>query len=404
MNQSNVLSGWSELPAELLDIISTKLINYVDYVRLRAVCPSWKSHLPKKPSHLLKLTQLPWLLLPHYENNIVSETHCSFFNIADEKTYRLELPEAIAKGKQCWGSPHGWLVTLDEEGPCFGLLNPLTRDEKRLPTLFFFPSTLQNDQVSSIVLPWDSIGYLRYSSVVKAALFAKPSVSTGYIVIVLMEDGPCNLAFFRSGDMAWTPILEAEQNIYKDVVCFEGQFYVVDSKGSVYLCHLGASPNVVKVADPPENPFADGPEKMYLVESVNELLLVYRHHIYLNGRSYDSTYYFTVHKPDLSKSSSWSNVEDMGDQVLFLGTNCSFSLSARNYPFRRNSIYYTDDYRFPIGSLGDSQSRSECIRGYDLGLFNLDDGGVDMLPSCPVSNLINVKYMRPAPVWITLSP
>ncbi|KAF5207629.1 Ubiquitin-protein ligase, partial [Thalictrum thalictroides] len=179
MNPSKVLSRWPELPSELLDVIARKLISYVDYVRLRAVCPSWRLNLPKKPS----FTQLPLLLLPHYENNIVSETHCSLFNLSDEKTYRLELPEVIAKGKQCWGSPHGWLVVLDEEGPFLSLLNPLTRDQIQLPSLFFFPSTLQNDQVSNIVLPWDSIGYLRNSYVVKAALFAKPSVSTDFIVM-----------------------------------------------------------------------------------------------------------------------------------------------------------------------------------------------------------------------------
>ncbi|KAF5204882.1 F-box protein skip23 [Thalictrum thalictroides] len=401
MNQSTV-NCWSDLPSELLDLIAQNLRNYVDYVRLRAVCPSWHSNLPKKPNHLL--TQLPWLLLPHYDNNIISETHCSFFNLADNQTYRLELPEVLGNGKVCWGSPHGWLVILNQEGPLLSLLNPLTREEIRLPSLFFFPETILRDDLAGIVIPWDSIGYLRNSKIVKALLFGNPSETTDYVVIVIMTGGPCSLAFFRAGAVAWTLFMDTRKISFLDVVLFRGQFYAVDYAAHVYICYLGVSPNIVQIANPAET-YADAePEAKYLVESVNELLLVYRYQFHIWATRSNSTYYFTVHKLELSES-KWTVVDDLEEQVLFLGTHCSFSLSAGSYPCcRGNSVYYTDEHWDPSGTPSLSKGSCNCVRGYDLGVFSLYDGDVELPPSYPLPSSCSIKCIVPPPVWVTLAP
>ncbi|PIA27254.1 hypothetical protein AQUCO_08200046v1 [Aquilegia coerulea] len=400
MNQSTVWC-WSNLPNELLDLISQNLTNYVDYVRLRAVCPTWRSNLPKKPNHLV--TQLPWLLLPHYDNNTICETHCSFFNLADNKTYRLELPEVLGDGMICWGSPHGWLVIMKQEGPLLSLLNPLTREEIQLPSLFFFPETSLREDLAGVVIPWDSIGYLGKSKIVKALLFGNPCESD-YVVIVIMTGGPCSLAFFQVGAVAWTLFMDTYKMCFLDVVFFKGQFYAVDYAAHVYICHLGASPTVVKVADPAETYVDAEPETKYLVESVNELLLVYRYEVHNWATISDSTYYFTVHKLQLSES-RWSLVDDLKEQVLFLGRNCSFSLSAGSYPCcRGNSVYYTDEHRDPIDIPSLFKVSCNCLRGYDLGVFSLYDGDVERPPSYPLPSPCSIKCIVPPPVWVTLAP
>ncbi|KAF9599822.1 hypothetical protein IFM89_001768 [Coptis chinensis] len=419
MNQQMVLSRWSELAPELLDFISKKLTNYVDYVRVRAVCPSWRSNLPKKPFHLL--TQLPWLLLPQFNTNTISETYCSFFNLVDNKTYRLELPEVLGKGKKCWGSPHGWLVVLREEGPSFSLLNPLTRAQIHLPSLYLSPST---SPIGNIVLPWDYVGYLRNCCVVKAVLFANPSESTDFVVMVILEEGPCGLAFYKSGTVAWILITDTEDIIFQDIVCFKGQFYAADSKGNVYICNIGASPNVVKVADPSGGLPCDEPQQRYLVESGKELLMLYRYQ--LPKTPYDLTYYFTLSKLDLSEA-KWSRVVDLGDKGLFLGTNCSYSVSVREYrSCIENSVYFTDDMRHRLPGFGDCRGlypyvtaqflgvfnvfedgyfrfMNGRVRGYDFGVFSIDKGITDPLP-CPIPNPNDIRCILPPPVWVTLSP
>ncbi|KAL5714530.1 hypothetical protein ACHQM5_016477 [Ranunculus cassubicifolius] len=415
MDQSTVAGGWSELPAELLDSIIRRLNNYIDYIRVRSVCPLWRSNLPRKPKPYHLVTQIPWLLLPTYKNNSLSETRCSFFNLAENKPYLLDLPEVLGEGKRCWGSPHGWIVLVDEEGPFFSLLNPLTKARIHLPSLFYYPSSLET---GNIVLPWDSIGIFRGSYIVKAVLIANP-LMTEFVVMVIMERAPCALAFFKSGTEAWTLIAESEGTIFHDLVCFQGEFYAVDSNGTVYLLDLSDKSKVVKIANPPEALLeVESFRQSYLVESENELLLVYRYFKKPRGTPFCSTSYFTAYKLALSNS-TWSQMSDLTEQVLFLGTNCSFSLSARDYPScRGNSIYFTDDQYclvpgntgtyseqdiFLPGPFGFLRFKSACIRGHDWGIFGLANG-VEPLPGCPVPDAEKIKQLMPAPLWVTISP
>ncbi|PIA58616.1 hypothetical protein AQUCO_00500510v1 [Aquilegia coerulea] len=390
MEKSTNPSRWSELLPDLLLLIAS-YINCADYVRVRAVCLSWKSALPRKP-------QFPWLLLPMFNNNTISESHCGFFDLLDEKVYKLELPEIVRMGKRCWGSPHGWLIIMHEKGTLFSLLNPLTRVRIRLPLLVFPSYLLEKGHIIR------SIDNIFDFDIVKAVLFANPSEITDFIVMVIMKEGPCGLAFFRFGTESWIRIKDTEGIVFHDVVCFNGQFFAVDEHANVYICDLGASPNICRVAGPPETVEDDESEHNYLVESARGFLLVHRYCEHIQDTSLYLSYYFTVHKLDLSNL-KWCELEDIGDQVLFLGTNGSFSLSARDHPgCEENSIYYTDDKRCKNRSPGESKSRNCCIIGADLGVFHLAGGNVEPLPNLSVPKPLHGEYMFPPPVWITPSP
>ncbi|KAF5187413.1 F-box protein skip23 [Thalictrum thalictroides] len=392
MKKSTVNSLWSELPLELLELITRNLVNYVDYVRLRAVCPSWRHILPKKPHH--HLTQLPWLFYSHFDHTF-SEIWGYYCNLADNQAYHLDLSEVLGKKERCWGSPHGWLVLLSEEDTLFSLKNPLTGAEIKLP-LAVSRSLTQN---YSQDLTWNMLSCLFDLYVAKAVLFANPSASNDYIVMVIMENGPCGLAFFQSGTEAWTLIMQARQIVFHDVVCFHGKFYAVDEDGNVYICNLGASPDVVKVADPPKGFPHKKPLEKYLVASLNELLLVYRYRI-LIGTILESTNDFTVYRLDLGEL-KWSEVNELGDQVLFLGRNCSFSLSARNYPScRANSIYFTFNQRYET----DYTNRQGYCRGHDAGIFNLHNRRIINPIAGSAPTPFFTQHMLSPPVWVTISP
>ncbi|XP_058181091.1 probable F-box protein At1g65740 [Rhododendron vialii] len=126
------MGQWSELPEQFLEAIDERVVLYVDKVRLRSVCASWHSTLPKLPHQ--KFHQSPCLLLPSRNNSVRT---CGLFSPLDKKFYHLELPE-LAEGRLFIGSSHGWVVTC-EDSSSLRLFNPLTRAHLKLPPTSCFP-------------------------------------------------------------------------------------------------------------------------------------------------------------------------------------------------------------------------------------------------------------------------
>lgn len=54
----SMASGWAHLPDDLLDMVAQRTTGIKDYVRLRAVCKSWRFFLRPK-------SRSPWLILPY---------------------------------------------------------------------------------------------------------------------------------------------------------------------------------------------------------------------------------------------------------------------------------------------------------------------------------------------------
>jgi hypothetical protein len=165
-------------------------------------------------------------LLP-YQND--SPNHRGFYNLADGKTYRLELPEAYEK--RCCGSSHGWLVMV-EETPAIFLLNPLKKPESIFlhypPSLINFPTEVvfknsRNLHPSSIR---SSKQRPRDRFIRKVRVSADPSLVSNFMVMAIYGTEHENLAFCASGDIAWTIIRETSPPLnYKDIMFHEGNFF-----------------------------------------------------------------------------------------------------------------------------------------------------------------------------------
>lgn len=98
---------------------------------------------------------------------------------------------------------------------------------------------------------------------------------------------------------------------------------------------------------------------------------------------------FKVYKLDLS-SSSWVEVENIGEDVLFLGLNLSMSISSCHFPgYKGNCIYYTDG-PMSFGGRRHKQANS------DIGVFKLDKGIVEKLPGFKC----DPKFLWLPPVWL----
>lgn len=389
---------WSQLPVELLEVIAKKLTVYIDYIRFRAVCSSWRSSVPNFPRHLP--CQLPWLMLPKSHRRL---SRCGFFSLSENKVHSLNLPEASHSKRLC-GSSCGWLIILDET-PVITAVNPINRAKINLPHLSSFPNVLQFnlfDIGREYTLRTRTGGVysrnlkeMRDYFLKKVIFSSSPSSEEDCVAFaILIQTG--ELAFCNKGDKAWTFIENAE-SYSEDVIYHNGLFYAVDKSGSVVVCDVnGPSPSVSLV----ETPQQFGGDMQYLVSSLNELLLVTRYvdleFEYDAGHPYMvyKTYLFEVFRLDM-KGPSWVNIRSLGNQVLFLGENASLSLLASDFSgCKANCIYYTDDY---------SESNYDGLWGYhDLGIFNLEDCRIEQLQCYPPR--LNSREQWPPPVWITPNP
>ncbi|WVZ86866.1 hypothetical protein U9M48_033585 [Paspalum notatum var. saurae] len=115
-------SDWADLPDDLLDMVAKRTPGIKDYVRLRAVCKSWRSFLRPK--------SMPPLLMLPYDPRGESCTR-AFLDVSDGTVHELDLPET--RGYRCCGSSHGWFVL--ERWPDLCLLNPATRERVQVPPL-----------------------------------------------------------------------------------------------------------------------------------------------------------------------------------------------------------------------------------------------------------------------------
>ncbi|KAJ4778524.1 F-box SKIP23-like protein (DUF295) [Rhynchospora pubera] len=127
-SSSSKFRDWAHLPPEIVELISSKVKSTTDYVRFRAVCPSWRSASDPKPRHRLP-PQLPWLMLPY---NRRDPTCVYFDDIWESKRRKFHLPEA--KGMVYLASYRGWFLLTDYSKTKVFLLNPLTRARIQLPS------------------------------------------------------------------------------------------------------------------------------------------------------------------------------------------------------------------------------------------------------------------------------
>ncbi|KAF6137143.1 hypothetical protein GIB67_030907 [Kingdonia uniflora] len=129
----------------------------------------------------------------------------NFFSLSVDRHVNLLLPEA--QGRRCWGSSHGWLITLGSDMD-ISLLNALARAQiDQLPQLPRFES-FDRDNIKKIIL----------SSKLSS------TVDKNCKLMVLYSQSKI-LAVCSPGEKSWTT-LESTIGQLSDVIYFEGMLYV----------------------------------------------------------------------------------------------------------------------------------------------------------------------------------
>ncbi|KAF5746152.1 F-box protein SKIP23-like [Tripterygium wilfordii] len=269
-------TDWASLKTDILEAIA-KLLSVEDYIRAQAVCGPWQSVLKETPFKPKPHHQLPWLMLPEDSSDI-----CRFYSFYDRKVHTKELPELC--GRRCCGSSCGWMVMVDKSPDVF-LLNPVTRSQIQLPPITTFPEIV-GFGVSELgreeYIFRNDLGdeerrsgeFMKYCFFDKVTVVENPFPSGGYMAMGIYGDLG-HLAFCREGDQRWTLVHQQDELIFfYDVVYWKGNFYAVDSAGTLVVCDLeGPVPKFRIILTPQPAIIGD---KNYLVVSGDVLLLVSR--------------------------------------------------------------------------------------------------------------------------------
>ncbi|KAJ1390535.1 F-box-like domain superfamily [Sesbania bispinosa] len=359
---------WSSLPGGTLEMVAEKL-TLIDCLSLSKVCSSWNTvlgeELPNWQRH-----GFPWLLVSGQQNKEVK----TCISILENRVWEFELSEAY--GKYCWGSFRDWLIMvkdLDSVHIEVSLLNPFTKRQISLPSIWNF-----------------------YHKVVLSGL---PSENN--FICMLLHSQNRELAFWIPGAQSWHKHkLTGEP--FEDAVFCNGSFYLLGDGFNIWQIDVKSIYSSIGEGDDfgtlskieiqfheikrPEifqlqegmalQSHDDNQILRYLVESCGELLLVCR---YFSSKH--ETQKFEVYSLDYCQS-SWKKVEDLGDQMIFLGKCCSTSFSARELGVGiGNSIYFCNDAAAPWWNEWDSDHLKGIslrlgfnkTKGRDWGIFRLDN-------------------------------
>ncbi|XP_021280357.1 F-box/kelch-repeat protein At1g57790-like [Herrania umbratica] len=370
--QEEFEAGWGSIVGDLLRCIVDKT-SIRDRIRMSAVCRFWQNSLKDE-----KINFPICLMLSEKE----SSDKRSFNSNAEEVIIELDLPEI--RGRRCWGTPFGWLVTfgLDLE---IRLFNPLSKASLSLPSLRSFDNDFDYP-------PED----LRLYFIKKVFLSSSPT-SPDCIAMAIcgVSNRDETLVFAKPGDQVWTQICFIFS--MDDITCFNGNFFVVLITGEVLICEdlNGPSPKLVEFAAPPSTVHLG--HKKYIVDLGGDLCMITRgvgrYDIrYDSGRveRTDLTEEFEIFKLDMH-TKNWEKILSLGEHSLFLGNCCTFSVLAANYPrCRANCIYFTDDnfYYYP-------QARVS-----DIGIYNCDNTkDINYINDYEV---LDLRSTFSPPLWIKL--
>ncbi|PKU66153.1 probable F-box protein At1g44080 [Dendrobium catenatum] len=341
------MPDWSVLPRDLLLHISEHFTTFVDFIRFRSVCSSWRSAASTRrvpPS-------LPLLAFPPVDPDDSNPT-CFFLSVSEARFLKQCLPNSC-RDKRFIGSANGWFVMRGKDPftSDASLLNPLTGTEIHLPPLC--PHHFGRTGVEFVF-----------------KIVVSSPVAAGQISAIAILGCSMQLALTRPGADEWT--LFGSSPNYQDALFFGGRFLVVDRFKRVFACEVDESsgPRLVEVMRYVSPiPFL-WRERCYLVDSAGELMMVIR---LFDATNAVKTTGFEVFKVDPNHRNQWIEVSSLGDRSLFVGLNRSISIRAREHPgCIENCIYFADD----------DFSHSGWFSGhkFDIGVFNLGNSSIDFFP------------------------
>jgi len=184
------------------------------------------------------------------------------------------------------------------------------------------------------------------------------------------------IVFARLGDEKWTRL--PSHRYFQDCIYKDGLLYAATSFGEIVAFDL-SGPVVTKkiIMDRVKN--FSGRERFYIVQAPwGDLLQVRRPEVWIkkeaDGHQHQATFENKIKWMEIYKvcgvTRKLEQINNLGDHVLFLGSNQSLCCRAKEYPqLKPNHVYFTDDV---------SCVEFTCKRGYRLNIGVLNFGSKRM--------------------------
>ncbi|KAK9990058.1 hypothetical protein SO802_025043 [Lithocarpus litseifolius] len=339
----------SELPSELLLPIGKGLDTRIEILRFRGVCKSWRSAIscsdfiprfplkfpnPFPPPRRRRRRRLSWLALSHDEaDHLHQQTICLLHEII---LYRLT-PSA--------SSDKGWLIKVED---CkMHLLDP---HRERYESESDSPNILPNNFV---LLDYGTVELTRahtleIQSLIPIGRVNKVVMFNDCHVFVVYGDG--KLGHAKCGDESLTCLGEMGLE-FDDVIVYEGQVYVVDRFGICWWIKINDSTlDLVKFWNTCGSDCLK--TQKHLVESDGTIYIVDRQlDREWRGRHYACVVGFKVYKKN-EWGGEWVLEESLGDRAFILRSDCSLSVSTREFfGYEGNCIYFTQQNQIHVFNL-----------------------------------------------------
>ncbi|KAL0741167.1 hypothetical protein Bca4012_082680 [Brassica carinata] len=324
------MPDWTQLPEELLHIITEKLENCFSVIHARSVCSSWRSTFPF-PDCLLR----PSYSLPAFRDfPYVSKGLCTLEKVP-LFLFRVQTPSA---------SPSEYLlggVGRDESVDYMEFQYPIQFSVKipgSEPTLL----NIRNSQVFPLGHQYRMMGWDPESWTTKYKGVAFLPLNKEGEEFVVLINYTMDLLVLRSSEMRWMRLKETSNAQCCHVVAFRGRFYATFISGDLFIF----DPYKLK-----RTPFTPSPplrSGKYLVEAGDdELLLVENFDPFPDAEILDfNRLTCRVSRLD-NEADKWVEITDLGDRVLFIRDSGNVCCSAKMLPdgcgVSGNSIVFTND-------------------------------------------------------------
>ncbi|CAH8387431.1 unnamed protein product [Eruca vesicaria subsp. sativa] len=303
------MSGWAELPPEIIHMISLRIDNPFDLIHFRSVCSWWRS------CSLQTLRPIPSLRCPLPPDAGGCGDDC---HILRSRVYLLT--------SLSHDPPRFWLFKLQEEEngalALQSLLNRRTSSHRGVS----YPSLsidLLNSQVIELVQEHVAC-YTYWCDLYDGPGSSKCEQPVGFMRL----DGETN-QFMVLGRLSFQD----------GITSFNGQFYVIDTAGVTKVVKPTLELNSFRRSRPCRKTrkrwFVKAENKLLLVEMCTNNLEEYRRPHLLAEKGW-----FEVSELNEGRD-DWIQMEDIGGRVLFLDDHFSLSCWPNQIPgFKPNSIIF----------------------------------------------------------------
>ncbi|AES58690.2 hypothetical protein MtrunA17_Chr1g0146401 [Medicago truncatula] len=352
---------WSELPNDLLNLISQLFDNKIDLNSFRSICSNWRSaSIPNQHRNIFTL-QFP-LFRPPF--NIDSINNISEFRNLSKHGFFLIKPPQVGRHRRPWL----FRITQNSTGK-IQFHDPLLRrglhsssdpvffDFNKFSLLHLATNFICIDEQMKLPISLTDMSFRNPTKAIAVTSHGNKPIILGTFAC----SRGCPVVF-KCGDENWKAIPNMSA-YFGDICVFKGRPYAVDNTGRTVTVELGPEDSTVQLV---AQSLVGGGDIKFLVESDSDLLLadVYQRRF----DAPDEHIRINVFKLN-EKEKKWVKLANIGDRVLFLGWLCSFSVSASDLCVRKRNCVIIMDNIFN--------------RYCKTSFLDLDDGRVLDLSSYP---------------------